>query len=120
MATNYITKSFNKNSFSTADSGQLAQRFETMMNNVMQMIEKEGPIYHTWIAFQVGGFDDPVLFNTDTTDPNQNCIASLSIDKNGAGVANSFTLNIIFDLFKDDSLNLSQEDMINIVFKKVS
>lgn len=100
MATNYITKSFNKNSFSTADSGQLAQRFETMMNNVMQMIEKEGPIYHTWIAFQVGGFDDPVLFNTDTTDPNQNCIASLSIDKNGAGVANSFTLNIIFDLFK--------------------
>lgn len=27
---------------------------------------------------------------------------------------------IIFDLFKDDSLNLSQEDMINIVFKKVS
>lgn len=99
MATNYITKSFNKNSFSTADSGALAQRFETMMNNVMQMIEKEGPIYHTWIAFQVGGFDNPVIFNTDTTNPNQNCIASLSLTKNGAGTANQFTLKIVFDLF---------------------
>lgn len=99
MAISYITKSFNKNSFSTANSGKLAQRFETMMDNVMQMIEKEGPIYHTWIAFQVGGFDNPVVFNTDTTNPNQNCIASLSLTKSGAGTANQFTLKIVFDLF---------------------
>ena len=56
MATNYITKSFNKNgSLVSADSGKLAQRFDTMIKNVKQMVKEEGPIYHTWISFQVGG-----------------------------------------------------------------
>lgn len=115
MATNYITKSFNKNgSLVSADSGKLAQRFDTMIKNVKQMVKEEGPIYHTWISFQVGGYDDPVIFNTDTTNPNQNCIATLTIDKTGADVANSFTLQVIFDLFNYGQESTNQIEKLDL------
>lgn len=99
MAANYVTKSFNTSVTQPTGTLQLSQRFERVLNNVRNMIQTEGPVYHTWISFQVGGYGDPVIFNTDTTNPQQNCIAQLSINKTGAGTANDFTLNIIYDIF---------------------
>lgn len=99
MATNYTTKSFNKSIIHPISSYQLGQRFETVMNNVKSMIQNEGPIYHTWISFQVGVDSDAVVFNTDTTNPNQNAIAQLTLKKSGAGSCNEFTLTIVFDVF---------------------
>lgn len=109
MATNYITKSFDKTKDTTVSLDALAHRFDSMINNVANLFVKDGPIYHTWIAFQVGASEEPVIFNTDTTDPNKNAIATLTIDKVGAGTANNFTLSVIFDLF-----NYGQETQTEI------
>ena len=85
---------------STVDSKALLKRYENMLSNVTNMINKDGYIYSVWIYFQIGLKDkNAITFNTASTNPKQNLIASLNIDKTGAGVANSFTLVIQYDPF---------------------
>ena len=85
---------------STVDSKALLKRYENMLSNVTNMINKDGYIYSVWIYFQIGLNDkNAITFNTASTNPKQNLIASLNIDKTGAGVANSFTLVIQYDPF---------------------
>lgn len=85
---------------------QMCQNYENMLNNVTDMINKEGPIISTWIKFQIGSKNNknPIIFDSSSTNPKKNLIASLSFNKNGAGTANSFTLVIQYDPF-----NMGQE-----------
>lgn len=80
------------------DSKAVAQRFDDMINRVINMLNKEGPIYSTWIRFQIGK-KQPLTFSTGSTDELQNLIADLSVDKQGNGVCNTFTLNVRYDPF---------------------
>ena len=99
MATSYVGRNFT-NITTSLSTSSLANRFSTMMGNVANMLATEGPVYHTWIMFQLGK-SNPITFNTDTNDPNQNLITSLDIEKTGAGICNSFTLKIVYDPFNN-------------------
>lgn len=89
----------------TITQEDLKNRYETMLNNVANMLDKDGPIYSTWIYFQIGLDDDNYIkFDTSSQDKMQNLIASLSIEKSCSGVANTFTLVVNYDPF-----NMGQE-----------
>lgn len=91
------TRNFINNT--TNDStDELATRYTSMLNKVANMIENQGPIYSTWIRFQLGD-QDAITFNTASTDKKENLIASLRMEKNGTGKANSFTLVVKYDPF---------------------
>ena len=77
----------------------MANKFTNMIYSVVNMIGKE-PIYTTWITFQLGAGNSPIVFNTDTTNPTQNLIATLTFNKKGAGVTNDFEIVIQYDPFR--------------------
>lgn len=85
-------------SFSSCDASTLATRFDNMMTNVSNMFANNGPIYTVWIYFQLG-LSSPIIFNTSSTNKNQNLIASLNMKKGSSGCANTFTLSIKYDAF---------------------
>lgn len=93
-------RNFNNNSKGCVDNAALAQRFETMLYNVNNMIKKEST-YSTWIRFQLGTDENKsqVTFNTTSQNPKQNLIAYLQMKKSGAGVANKFELKVKYDPF---------------------
>jgi len=78
----------------------LKDRYEKMLNNVANMLDKNGPIYSTWIYFQIGLDDNNyIVFDTSSQDKQQNLIASLSIEKSSSAVSNNFTLVVQYDPF---------------------
>lgn len=96
---NQIDLSFRQNKKGTISSMFMAEEFNNCLTGVKNMINNDGPIYHTWISFQFGTKTDTVVFNTDTQNPNQNVIASLDMKKSGAGTCNEFTLKVVIDPF---------------------
>ena len=84
--------------FKNVDSSNLATRFNTMLKNVASKFENNGPTYAVWIYFQLG-ITKPIIFDSSSTNKNQNLIASLNIKKGGSGCANTFTLKIVYDAF---------------------
>ena len=92
-----ITRNF-KNIKALVSQDEMVTNYNNMLNKVTNMIEKQGPIYSVWISFQVG-INNPIIFNTASTDLKQNLIAELTVEKNGAGVANSFILKVNYDPF---------------------
>lgn len=94
-----IDSSFRQNKKGTLSSEKMADNFNNCFNSVKNMIVNDGPIYHTWISFQLGRDTDAVIFNTDTQNPRQNVISSLTVKKSGAGSCNEFTLNVVIDPF---------------------
>lgn len=94
MATSY-TRNIQNVSI-VQDQASMATTFNNKIKQVINMINTDGPIYSTWIVFQVG-IKDPITFNSAAQNKQQNLIASLSFKKSGAGVANSFTLTIQYD-----------------------
>lgn len=92
-----ISRNFS-NVATITDQSQLASRFTNMINKVNNMINTQGPIYAPWIIFQVG-VNEPIMFNTATTEMKQNLIAELSMDKCGAGTVNTFNLTVKYDPF---------------------
>lgn len=82
------------------DQFGMKDRYEKMLNNVANMLDTNGPIYTTWIYFQIGlNEDNKIVFDSSSTDKQQNLIASLSIEKSCSGIANTFTLVIQYDPF---------------------
>ena len=87
-----ISRNFS-NIKATMDQDEMIERFDNMIEKVCNMIEKQGPIYSVWIRFQIGQ-NNPITFNTSSTDLKENLIAELSMEKQGAGIGNSFNLRI--------------------------
>ena len=117
MADNFTRSPINVTA--TFDTKSMLKRYKNMLTNVSEMINKDGYIYSVWIYFQIGlNEKNSVKFNTATQNIKQNLIASLNIDKTGAGVANSFTLNIQYDPFNygqntKDTIELLEEFIAN-------
>lgn len=96
----YIERTNVDNVKATISQHEMLTRFKNMLGNVTTMLEKEGPIYSTWIKFQIGASDsEAIIFDSSSTNPKKNLIAKLDIQKNGSGVANSFTLIVQYDPF---------------------
>lgn len=98
--TDYVSKNFtNPDTCYTTES--MIRRFYSLCDKVPKIFDKDGPIYHTWIRFQVGSQNNSksVVFNTDSTNPYENLITNLSVTKSGSNTANTFTLNIYYDPF---------------------
>ena len=87
-------------------------RFNTMVNNINNMIKKNGPIYSTWIYFQLGK-NEPVIFNTSSTDKDRNIIANLTMEKGNSSVANTFTLTVNFDPFNFGQETQSKVELLD-------
>lgn len=93
-----------KNVSATINSQTMLSNYKITLDNVTNMIEAinkdtiNGPIYTTWIRFQLGKTQD-IIFDNRSTDKKQNLIASLTMEKKGVGVVNSFSLNIKYDPF---------------------
>lgn len=97
MASN-ITRRNAPNIVATQDTTRITTRFNNMLYDVDRMIRQEGPIYSTWIRFQLGK-SNPITFDTSSTSLYENLIASLQFNKCGAGSGNDFTLEIKYDPF---------------------
>ena len=98
--TDYISKNFtNPDTCYTTES--MIRRFYNLCDKVPKIFDRDGPIYHTWIRFQVGSQNNSksVVFNTDSTNPYENLITNLSVTKSGSNTANTFTLNVYYDPF---------------------
>lgn len=100
---NYIKRTNIDTIETTTSQTDMVKNFVNMTNNVLNMIENEGPIYTTWIKFQIGT-KVPLVFDSSSTNPKENLIASLSYQKSGAGTTNTFKLDVIYDPF-----NMGQE-----------
>lgn len=83
---------------STTDLQTMATKYTNMLNAVANMVATDGPIYNVWITFQIGK-SNPITFNSASTNPKENLIASLHFDKTGADIANSFELDVQYDPF---------------------
>lgn len=90
----------------TTSQTEMCTNYENMLNNVTNMLNKEGPIISTWIKFKIGtdSNSNAIVFDTSSTNPKKNLIASLSMTKSNAGTANKFSLVIQYDPF-----NMGQE-----------
>lgn len=87
-----------KNISATTTPAKMAAKYTTMLNAVSNMITKEGPIYSTWIRFQIGK-NNPITFDSTSNNKKENMIAGLTFNKKGAGVVNDFELIIRYDPF---------------------
>lgn len=98
---NYIERTEIKANEVTMTQDKMCTNYENMLNNVTNMLNVEGPIISTWIKFQIGSSsnNNPIIFDTSSTNPKKNLIANLSITKSNAGTANKFTLVIQYDPF---------------------
>lgn len=94
---NYISRDWVSIS-ATTNRQEMGNTFTNMLYSVSNMIAKE-PVYTTWIIFQIGN-KKPLIFNTATTNPKQNLIASLNFKKKGSGTANNFEITIQYDPFR--------------------
>lgn len=85
---------------------KMCENFKNMLDNVTNMFTNEGPIYSTWIRFQIGldNDKDVIIFDNSSTNPKKNLIAQLEYTKCGSGVTNEFTLTVQYDPF-----NMGQE-----------
>lgn len=88
------------NEFKAVSLQELKIRYENVLKNVANMLDRNGPIYSTWIEFQMGLDDsNTVRFSTSSSDKRENLIASLNVTKSCGGMANEFTLVIQYDPF---------------------
>lgn len=94
---NYISRNM-QNVSSTINLQTMAKNYTNMLNSVANMIVNDGPIYDVWITFQIGT-SKPITFNSSSTNPKENLIASLHVDKTGADIANGFQLVVQYDPF---------------------
>lgn len=101
-----------RNAVYSTDSNKMITRYEQMLNKVCNMIETGGPIYSTWIRFQIGK-NKPIVFDSTSTNKNENLIAQLSLEKSGAGVANSFSLKVIYDAFDYGQSSVDQLEQLD-------
>lgn len=92
-----ISRNFS-NITATLDQQEMVTNFNNMLNKVCNMIEKQGPIYSVWICFQIGD-NKPIIFNSSSTNIKENLVAEMSLQKNGSGTANAFTLKVNYDPF---------------------
>lgn len=95
----------------STESSELLKRFNTMTSNVIKLIQTEGATYSTWIKFKLGK-NDPVIFDSTSTDSNQNLIASLEMKKASSGMANDFTLTVHYDPFKYGQVTQTESSMV--------
>lgn len=91
------TRNF-KNISAITTPKKMASRYDNMIDSVINMLSKEGPIYSTWIRFQIGK-TDPLTFDSSSTTKKENIIAGLTFNKKGAGTVNDFELTIKYDPF---------------------
>lgn len=106
------------------DQFGLKDRYEKMLNNVANMLDANGPIYSTWIYFQIGlNENNHIVFDSSSTDKQQNLIASLSIEKTCSGIANTFTLVVQYDPFnfgQDTNKNDNVEKLDEFIAKAMA
>lgn len=95
----YIERTNIKNVSASTSQTEMVTNLKNMINNVTNMLDREGPIYTTWIKFQIGENENPLIFDSSSTNPQKNLIAQLDFNKSGAGVTNDFTLLIQYDPF---------------------
>ena len=91
------SRNFKNNGFALSIN-ELSSVYNNTLRKVCNMIEKQGPIYSTWIRFQIG-HNKPIIFDTSSTNNKENLIASLTMEKSGNGIANTFTLTVRYDPF---------------------
>ena len=103
---NYIERTQIKANTVTLSQKEMCTNYENMLNNVTNMLNVEGPVTSTWIKFKIGTDNNknPIIFDSSSTNPKKNLIASLSFTKSTAGTANNFTLVVQYDPF-----NMGQE-----------
>lgn len=87
-----------KNISATTNPTKMAAKFTNMIHSVINMINREGPIYTTWIRFQIGK-TNPLIFDSTSNNKKENLIAGLTFHKKGAGTVNDFELTIKYDPF---------------------
>lgn len=98
---NYVERTAIKSNEVTLSQKEMCTNYENMLNNVTNMLNVEGPVISTWIKFKIGtdNNNNPIIFDSSSTNPKKNLIANLSITKSNAGTANKFTLVIQYDPF---------------------
>jgi len=87
-----------KNISATTTPKKMAAKYDNMITAIINMLNKQGPIYSTWIRFQIGE-TEPITFDSTSDNKKENMIAGLTFNKKGAGTVNDFELVIKYDPF---------------------
>lgn len=87
----------------------MTSRFENMLSRVNNMIKGDNT-YSVWIRLVIGKSEKyQIVFDTSSTNKDENLMLSLDYEKCGAGQGNKFTFKVAFDLF-----NYGQETKKNV------
>lgn len=104
----YTARSF-QDIQATMTHNTMVTRFQNMLSKVDNMIQSNN-IYSVWIRLVIGKSENnKIVFDTTSTNPDENLVISLDYDKCGAGQSNEFTFKVAFDLF-----NYGQETKKNV------
>lgn len=116
MASNIVTRApviGTAYAMTEMNNESLKKRYENMLNSVTEMINRDGFTYSVWIYFQIGTkSNNSMVFNSASTNKNENLIASLDVEKSGSGIANKFTLTIQYDPFNYGQDSADQIDKL--------
>lgn len=94
-----MARNFNTNTTAVMNMDTMAKRFENMLNSVTNMIN-DNNIYSVWIKLVIGKSKKfQIVFDTSSTNRDENLFIGLDYEKCGAGVANKFTFKVAYDLF---------------------
>lgn len=94
-----MARSFSTGTTAVMDMDTMSKRFENMLSKVTNMINSNN-IYSVWIKLVIGKSDKfKIVFDTSSTNRDENLFIGLDYEKSGAGTANKFTFKVAFDLF---------------------
>lgn len=104
-----MARSFQTGTTAVISTDTMATRFENTLNKVSNMIKGDNT-YSVWIRLTIGKSDkNKIVFDTSSTNKDENLMMSLDYEKVGAGEGNEFTFKVAFDLF-----NYGQETKKNV------
>ena len=85
-------------SSATMNQVTMAANFENTLKRVNNMIKKDSA-YSVWIRMVIGKGSNQIVFDSSSTNKEENIVMSLDYEKSGVGSANQFTFKVAFDLF---------------------
>lgn len=103
----------------TMSTTTMVDRLNNMLTKVDNMI-KNNNIYSVWIRLVIGK-KEQLVFDSSSTNPDENLFMGLDYQKSGMGQANEFTFKVAFDLFNFGQVSQGHvEKLDELIYKALN
>lgn len=110
-------KQHDKSKFKITEVKAKMNIFNNMVNKIKERFNNGFPVYTQYVYFSV---NNTVLVNTSSTDWITNNLVSFTLEQNGSGMANKFTLEILFVQNDRNIQNIETLDAILLTATRIS